>query len=273
MLSFPNAKINFGLYVTRKRDDGYHDLETFFYPVPFCDALEILPPAGDAGMSMQLTGLSVAGEPEKNLVWKAYQLLLRDYPNRVKSLAVHLHKVIPMGAGMGGGSADAAFMLDMMNTHFDLGIAPERLAAYALELGSDCPFFLWNRPAFASGRGEQLVPVDLDLSAYSIQIVCPSIHVGTADAFRNIVPATAGFDLRELATLTPEAWRDRIVNDFEVPVFKLHPVLQTIKDQLYAGGAIYASMSGSGSSLYGLFPKGQRAVLELPVVFSEHYCA
>ncbi len=152
-------------------------------------------------------------------------------------------------------------------------IAPERLAAYALELGSDCPFFLWNRPAFASGRGEQLIPVDLDLSAYSIQIVCPSIHVGTADAFRNIVPATAGFDLRELATLAPEAWRDRIVNDFEVPVFKLHPVLQTIKDQLYAGGAIYASMSGSGSSLYGLFPKGQRAVLELPMVFSEHYCA
>ncbi|PSK94506.1 4-(cytidine 5'-diphospho)-2-C-methyl-D-erythritol kinase [Taibaiella chishuiensis] len=272
MLSFPNAKINFGLYVTRKRDDGYHDLETFFYPVPYCDALEILP-AGNSGGTMALTGLPVAGDTEKNLVWKAYQLLLREYPGQVKPLDIHLHKVIPMGAGMGGGSADAAFMLDMMNTHFGLGIDKETLGAYALELGSDCPFFLLNKPAFAGGRGERLEPVALDLSAYSIQIVCPSIHVGTADAFRNIVPAPAGFDLRQLATLRPEDWRGRIANDFEVPVFKLHPVLQTIKDQLYAGGAVYASMSGSGSSLYGIFPKGQRAVLDLPIVCSEHYCA
>lgn len=271
MLSFPNAKINLGLYVTRKRDDGYHDLETLFYPVPFTDALEILPGNGTE-TTIQLTGLPVAGTPEKNLVWKAYHLLLQDFPEKVQPLSVHLHKVIPMGAGMGGGSADAAFMLRMMNDHFELGIDTAGLAAYALQLGSDCPFFIHNRPAFAAGRGELLEPLTLDLSAYSIQIICPHIHVGTADAFRNIIPASAGFNLRQIADLPVNAWRDRISNDFEVPVFGLHPVLATIKEQLYAGGAVYASMSGSGSSLYGLFPKGQKAVLEVPVSYSEHYC-
>lgn len=271
MLSFPNAKINLGLYVTRKRDDGYHDLETLFYPVPFTDALEILPAAGTE-TSIQLTGLPVAGAPEKNLVWKAYHLLQQDFPEKVQPLSVHLHKVIPMGAGMGGGSADAAFMLRMMNDHFDLGIDTPGLAAYALQLGSDCPFFIHNRPAFAAGRGELLEPVSLDLSAYSTQIICPHIHVGTADAFRNIVPAPAGFNLRQIAALPVDAWRDRISNDFEVPVFGLHPVLRTIKEQLYAAGAVYASMSGSGSSLYGLFPKGQKATLAVSIPYSEHYC-
>lgn len=271
MLSFPNAKINLGLYVTHKRDDGYHDLETLFYPLPFTDALELLP-AGDSGAGMQLTGLPVAGNTDSNLVWKAYNLLLEKYPEQVKPLAIHLHKVIPMGAGMGGGSADAAFMLRMLNEHFELGIAAAQLSAYALQLGSDCPFFLLNQPAFAAGRGELLEPVTLDLSAYSIQIVCPRIHVGTADAFRNIVPAPAGFDLRQIAALPPEAWRGRISNDFEKPVFQLHPVLQTIKEQLYAGGAMYASMSGSGSSLYGIFPKGRQAALDVPVDLSTHYC-
>lgn len=271
MLSFPNAKINLGLYVTRKRDDGYHDLETLFYPVPFTDALEILPAEG-AETHIRLSGLPVAGDPEKNLVWKAYQLLLQQFPEKISPLSVHLHKVIPMGAGMGGGSADAAFMLSMMNEHFGLGIDIAGLKAYALQLGSDCPFFIHNQPAFASGRGELLEPVSLDLSAYSIQIICPHIHVGTADAFRNIVPGPAGFDLRSIAGLPVSEWHTHISNDFEVPVFNLHPVLRSIKEQLYTGGAVYASMSGSGSSLYGLFPKGQKASLEVPVAYSEHYC-
>jgi 4-diphosphocytidyl-2-C-methyl-D-erythritol kinase len=271
MLSFPNAKINLGLYVTRKRDDGYHDLETLFYPVPLTDALEILPSAGPE-TTISLSGLPVAGDPEKNLVWKAFGLLSKAYREKVKPLSVHLHKVIPMGAGMGGGSADAAFMLNMMNELFALDIDKPALAAYALELGSDCPFFIGNKPAFAAGRGELLEPVSLDLSAYSIQIICPLIHVGTADAFRNIVPAEAGFQLKQITTLPADEWRGRISNDFEVPVFKLHPVLQTIKEQLYEQGAIYASMSGSGSSLYGLFPKGQKAKLNVPVTLTEHYC-
>ncbi|WP_118973501.1 4-(cytidine 5'-diphospho)-2-C-methyl-D-erythritol kinase [Taibaiella koreensis] len=258
MLTFPNAKINIGLYITQKRADGYHNLETVFYPVPFRDALELVDRPGEEG-SIALSGLAVAGDREQNLVWRAFQLLQHDFSLQVKPLQIFLHKVIPMGAGMGGGSSDAAFMLRMMNEHFQLGLDTAKLESYALKLGSDCPFFIRNLPAFAAGRGELLEPLSLDLSTYNIQIICPSLHVSTAEAFSGIKPSTAPFDLRRIGELAPEEWRTHIHNSFEDTVMIAHPVLQDIKAELYAQGAIYASMSGSGSALYGIFPRGRQA--------------
>ncbi len=268
MLCFPNCKINLGLYVTRKREDGYHDIETIFYPLPLHDILEIIPAAETR---LHITGLAVAGNEPDNLVWKAYKLLKERIPGKVPSLDIYLHKIIPMGAGLGGGSADGAFMLKLINDHFLLGLPDNILAEYALLLGSDCPFFIYNTPHFATGRGEQMEPADVDLSAYSIQLICPKVHVSTASAFRLITPAPAQFDLRELNTLPVEHWRNNIRNDFEAPVFKEHPVLADIKQQLYDKGALYAAMSGSGSAIFGIFPKGKKADIQIGVKFDTFY--
>lgn len=268
MIVFPNAKINIGLFVTERREDGYHNLETIFYPTQVRDALEIIN-AGD--LTMRVSGLTVAGNQENNLVWKAYQLLLRDFPDHLEPLSIHLHKVIPMGAGMGGGSADGAFMLSLLNDYFSLNLSSEQLIQYALDLGSDCPFFIVNKPALAQGRGELLQPIALDLSAYSFHIICPQIHVSTAQAFADIMPAAATFDLNKIATLPIEEWQQYIFNDFEKTVFKVHPALADIKQQLYAGGAIYASMSGTGAALYGIFPKNKKAEISCDIAFSEFY--
>jgi 4-diphosphocytidyl-2-C-methyl-D-erythritol kinase len=261
MLCFPNCKINLGLYVTGKRDDGYHNIETVFYPVgkgyaPLHDVLEIVPAADT---TIRLSGLSVAGGEQDNLVWKALQLLKADHSGQIGSHTTYLHKVIPMGAGLGGGSADGAFMLRLLNDHYALGLDEAQLAAYALQLGSDCPFFIRNTPQFASGRGEVMTPVSIDLSAYSIQVICPQVHVSTARAFSMLSPAPASFDLRQLPSLPPTQWKGHISNNFEQPVFAIHPELAAIKEQLYAQGAIYASMSGSGSAVYGIFEKARRA--------------
>lgn len=266
MIVFPNAKINIGLFVTERRDDGYHNLETIFFPTQVQDALEIID-ATDS--TMQITGLAVAGNQENNLVWKAYQLLLRDLPEKVKPLSIHLHKIIPMGAGMGGGSSDGAFMLSLLNDYFSLNLSSEQLIQYALDLGSDCPFFIINKPAFAKGRGELLQPISLDLSTYSFQIICPEIHVSTAQAFADITPAKAAFDLNKIATLPIEEWQHYIFNDFEKTVFKAHPILADIKQQLYADGAIYASMSGTGAALYGIFPKNKKANINCELAYTE----
>lgn len=258
MIRFPNCKINLGLYITNRRTDGYHDLETVFYPVPLQDALEIIPAKESA---IHLTGKIVAGNNQDNLVWKAYQMLQVAFPGKIKPFDIHLHKAIPMGAGMGGGSADGAFMLSMLNDYCQLNLSQAELAAYALQLGSDCPFFIYNTPQFASGRGEQLTPVSLDLSAYSLQLVCPVVHVATNKAFSMITPRPAPFDLRKLNELPVPEWKDHVANDFEAPIFQQHSGLAQIKEKLYADGALYAAMSGSGSTIFGIFEKGKKAAI------------
>lgn len=278
MLCFPNTKINLGLYVTNKRNDGYHDLETVFYPIsaatvkdpylPLRDVLEVVP-AAEA--NMQLSGLAVAGNAQDNLVWKAYELMAGEFAGRIPAFHIFLHKVIPMGAGLGGGSADGSFMLRLINDVCGLGLGNEALAAFALRLGSDCPFFIYNTPVFATGRGEVMSPVAIDLSAYSLQLVCPKVHISTAAAFATLVPRPAPFDLRDLPQLAVAEWKDKVSNDFELTVFAQHPLLVHIKQQLYAQGAIYASMSGTGSTVYAIFPKGNRAVIEAGVLLNEFY--
>ena len=269
MLSFPNCKINIGLFITQKRADGYHNLETVFYPFPWKDVLEIIP-SGEA-TNLVLSGKKVEGETDNNLVLKAFDLLQKDFPAQVKSLQIFLRKIIPMGAGLGGGSSDGAFMLQLMNEYFELGLSNEKLAHYALQLGSDCPFFIYNTPQFASGRGEIFQSVNLDLSAYSIQLICADVHVSTRDAFQLIKPKPACFSLKEIEGLAIENWREKVFNDFEEPVFAAHPVLKKIKEQLYDAGALFASMSGSGATVYGIFPKRKKATRELPVSFDSFY--
>ncbi len=254
MLCFPNCKINIGLFVTGRRADGYHNLETVFYPLPLRDALEIVPSASGE-VSFHAAGLPVHGNAADNLVMKAYQLLQAGYPDKVKPTEIWLYKKIPMGAGLGGGSADGVFMLRLLNDHFDLGLDKSALASLALQLGSDCPFFIYNTPQFAAGRGEDMTPVAPDLSGYCIRLICPEVHVSTAAAFRMITPRPAPFDLKKLEGLPVAQWKEVIANDFEQPVFEMHPALRDIKEQLYRQGAVYVSMSGSGSALYGVFPE------------------
>jgi 4-diphosphocytidyl-2-C-methyl-D-erythritol kinase len=274
MLCFPNAKINIGLSVIHRRADGFHDLETVFYPIPVKDALEILPAreGQKEPWTIHASGVPVAGLPGDNLIIKACTLLAEDFPGKVKPLTAFLYKNIPMGAGLGGGSADAAFMLMMLNDYYQLGLSKAQLQQYALALGSDCPFFLENKPCFAEGRGEILTPLQLDLSAYSFQLICPDLHVSTAAAYKEIAPKAAGFDLRQTGNLPVAQWKDHIQNDFEQPVFKRYPHLEHIKQQLYGQGAVYAAMSGSGSGMYGIFPKGKKADVRISLSLKEFYC-
>jgi 4-diphosphocytidyl-2-C-methyl-D-erythritol kinase len=264
MLVFPNCKINIGLKITAKRSDGYHDLETVFYPIyKLHDAIEILPQQeGNANIlhkhsesvNYHFTGLPVNGNAENNLCLRAYELLKRDFPE-LPPIDLCLHKAIPMGAGLGGGSADGAFTLQLLNQKFNLKLLTSQLLDYALQLGSDCPFFIINKPCFGWGRGEMLEPVSLNLSDYSIILIHPDVHISTAHAFAGIVPLQPIDSLQELIMQPIENWKENIINDFEVTVFKQHPLLQLIKNRLYETDALYASMSGSGSSLYGIYKK------------------
>jgi 4-diphosphocytidyl-2-C-methyl-D-erythritol kinase len=267
MLTFPNAKINLGLHVHRKRADGYHDIDTVFYPVPLTDALEIIPlPPKESTSSFpfSLSGAEVKGRLTSNLCVLAYKMLKKDHPQLPK-IKMHLHKIIPSGAGLGGGSSDAAFTLVLLNKMFNLGISTEKLMQYAAELGSDCPFFIINRPCFGCGRGEVLQPVDVSLSAYTLIIVNPGIHVDTGLAFLNIIPAVPEKSVKDIITTFPvERWKDELHNDFEKVIFPRHPEIVDIKDELYRKGAIYASMSGSGSTVYGIFKKGNEPHLTFP---------
>lgn len=261
MVCFPNCKINIGLFITNKRADGYHDLETVFYPIGaqdsnnmLNDVLEVVPASG-AETKLHLSGLGVEGNIENNLVWKAFSLLKGNYPHIVTDLDIHLHKVIPMGAGLGGGSADGSFMLRLLNDYFMLGMASNELAELSLQLGSDCPFFIYNTPQYARGRGERMEPVSLDLSRYRIEVACPGIHVSTKDAFSQIVPRPAPYDLRNIFSLPVAEWKAYISNDFEQSVFKKHSELADLKQSMYDRGALYASMTGTGSAVYGIFDK------------------
>lgn len=272
MISFPNGKINLGLYITNRRSDGYHDLETVFYPVKgLHDALEIVSAKG-ADTKLHINGKTIAGEVEHNLVWKAYALMKKRFPAKVQPLDIYLLKHIPMGAGLGGGSADGSFMLKLLNDFCRLELPDDALADMALQLGSDCPFFIYNTPQYATGRGEQMSALPLiDLSSYSIQIICPEVHISTKAAFGMITPRKPVFDLRKLPELPVDQWKGNISNDFEDPVFMQHPGLLSIKKQLYEQGAVYASMTGSGSALYGIFNKGEKASISTSLKYSSHF--
>lgn len=254
MLTFPNAKINLGLNITEKRPDGYHNLETVFYPVPVEDALEIipLPDAPRGTCTLHLAGQEIAGTLEDNLVARAYRMLDADFG--LPAVDIHLLKHIPSGAGLGGGSSDAAFMLKMLNEQFGLGLTEDSLEAYAARLGADCAFFVRNRPTFAEGIGNIFSPLpSFSLSGYRLLLVKPDVFVSTRDAFARIKPRRADASPKEIVRLPVEKWRGRLVNDFEESVFPQFPLIGETKDEMYRLGAVYASMSGSGSSVFGLF--------------------
>lgn len=257
MLSFPNCKINIGLHVLGKREDGFHEIETVFYPVPLYDALEII---SSATLEFTATGLPVDGSMTDNLCIKAYYLLKKDFP-QLPFVKIHLHKTIPMGAGLGGGSADAAFMLNLLNYKFNLNLTTHQLINYALQLGSDCPFFIINKPCIAKGRGEKLEEIEVDISKYKIVLVNPGIHVNTGWAFSQLLKQSynektyihTGKSVKQIIAQPIISWKDELINEFETPVFNAYPQIKEIKETLYKLGALYAAMSGSGSTVYGIF--------------------
>lgn len=259
MVVFPNCKINLGLRILDKRPDGYHNLSTVFYPVPLKESLEIIR-SEDAGKQVQFTmsGNAVEGPEENNLCIKAYHLLKKDFPS-LPNIKMHLHKAIPSGAGLGGGSADGAFTLALLNQKFQLHLSQQHLIDYALQLGSDCPFFILNQPCIAGGRGELMQPIPLSLTGYYLVLVNPGIHVNTGWAFTELKKyqtSEQGIkDIAEIIQLPVSTWKDALVNDFEQPVFAQYPEVKAIKEKLDSHGAAYASMSGSGSTVFGLFNK------------------
>jgi len=251
MISYPNAKINLGLYVTRKRSDGFHDLATIFYPLPLCDALEVITNE-ENDFSITISGIEIKGERTENLCSKAFQLIKKDFP-QIPDVKMYLHKTIPIGAGLGGGSADGAFALQLLNNKYQLHLSQNQLMKYALQLGSDCPFFIYNQPCIATGRGEILEEIKIQLSGYYIVLVYPKIHINTGWAFAQMQPKPLEISLQEIAKLPIDKWKDFLKNDFENSVFEQYPAIQSIKEKMYAQGAAYASMTGSGSSVYGIF--------------------
>lgn len=260
MIVFSNCKINIGLNIVSKRDDGYHDLETIFYPLPLYDVLELI---DAAETSLTIKGLPIPGNIDDNIVLKAYHLLKKDFP-QLPPVHFYLLKNIPAGAGLGAGSANGAFTLIALNRKFRLNLSTGQLIHYALQLGSDCPFFIINQPCFATGRGENMQSLSLDLSAYKIVIVNPGIHISTPWAFKQLVPAAPETSLQQLITMPVEEWKHSINNDFEAAVFKTHPEVEAIKIKLYEAGAAFAIMSGSGSTVYGLFDSKQKTSFDFP---------
>lgn len=259
MILFPNCKINLGLRILSKRVDGYHELETLMYPVSgLCDALEIIPGEGE-GVSFSASGLLVDAPVEKNLCVRAYEALRRRYP--LGGVKIHLHKKVPMGAGLGGGSADAAYVIRGLSDMFELGLSLSEKEAVAAEIGSDTAFFVSGRPALASGRGEVLRPVEFSLRGYRLVIVKPSFGVSTAQAYAQVKPAPTEVSLWHLLAQPVSAWKDTVFNDFEPSVFAQFPRLKILKQKLYEAGALYAAMSGSGSAIFGLFPGGESVSL------------
>lgn len=268
MIAFPNCKINIGLNIIRKREDGFHDLETVFFPIPFTDVLEILPSEKPSAISIGLTVTGLPVDPTDNLCNKAYNLLKQDFAS-LPAIKMHLHKAIPMGAGLGGGSSDAAFTLQLLNETFKLDLSAEQLMNYALQLGSDVPFFMINEPCFATGRGEKLQPIKVDLTSYKLLLVNPGIHISTKWAFSNVTPQKPKIPITQIIAQPMETWKDLLQNDFEVPVFAEYPEIEKIKDDMYKKGAVYASMSGSGSSVYGIFRKDTTPDIQPP---DKYFC-
>ena len=274
MITFPIAKINLGLNVVEKRLDGYHNLQTVFYPVPIMDALEIAPMSegfpSDVDCDLKVTNIHIEGDEQRNLVLRAYQLLKKDFPS-LPRIHTHLWKGIPTQAGMGGGSSDCAYMIRLLNETFDLQLTNEQMQQYAAQLGADCAFFIESVPCYAEGIGEQLEPISLDLSGWYIGVVRPDIPVPTKEAFSRIHPHYPALNCREVVMQPVKTWRDNLINDFEESVFALHPEIGAVKEQLYKMGATYAAMSGSGSALFGLFkeePDGLRQAFPDMFTFS-----
>lgn len=263
MILFPNAKINIGLNIISKRPDGYHNLESIFYPlVAIKDALEVVE-ANELQFSS--SGINIPGNSDDNLCLKAYHLLKKDF-TELPPVSIHLHKDIPIGAGLGGGSSDASFFIRLLNQKFSLGLENSKMEQYASKIGSDCAFFIQNKPAYAIEKGDQLSLLHLDLSNYFFVLVMPDVHVSTAEAYQGVLPAPVSAPLNELIELPIEDWKLYIKNDFEPSVFSKYPLIAQIKASLYEGGALYASMSGSGSSVYGIF----KEPLKLPQLEKEN---
>ncbi|MEP0986545.1 4-(cytidine 5'-diphospho)-2-C-methyl-D-erythritol kinase [Ekhidna sp.] len=248
MITFPNAKINLGLNIVSKREDGYHNIESCFYPIPWQDSLEVIEAASFGFYSY---GLDIPGNSSTNLCIKAYELIRANHD--IPPVEIHLLKNIPMGAGLGGGSADGAFTLKMLNNLFELGLSNSQLEAYALQLGSDCPFFIKNQPAIANGRGEQLETIALDLSGYYLVIHNPGIHVSTQEAYAGVKPQIPTTPIADIIHTPKNEWKEVLFNDFEASIFPNHPEIEQLKKEMYEAGASYASMTGSGSTVYGLF--------------------
>lgn len=262
---FPIAKINIGLYVTRRREDGYHDLETIFYPIPLHDNLSISPlKMSNAPYQLQTAGHKIEGNSDDNLIVKVYKQLAEEFD--LPPLDIYLYKRIPMGAGLGGGSSDAAAMIKLLNETFDLGLSTEDMERRVARLGADCAFFVQGKPAFATGIGDILSPIELSLSGMHLVLVKPDVFVSTKEAYGDIVPATPEHDLLKAIKAPITDWRHTVSNNFEKNVFRLHPEIAAIKQTLYDMGAMYASMSGSGSTVFGLFP---HAVEEAERVFDD----
>ena len=255
MLVFPNSKINLGLYVTEKRPDGFHNIETIFFPIPLNDILEILPLKENVQGKVKFTntGITVDCNAEKNLCIKAYNLLDNDF--ELPPVEIILHKAVPMGAGLGGGSADGAFTLTLLNQMFALGLPKDKLSVYASKLGSDCSFFIYNAPMLGTGRGEVLSAVEVELRGYHLILVKPSVSVGTAEAYRSVKLEKPIAPLPEIITKPVNEWRNLLKNSFEENIFPHHPEIEAIKTELYHQGAAYASMSGSGSTVFGIYDK------------------
>ena len=254
MVCFPNAKINIGLNVIEKRSDGFHNIESVFYPVGWCDVLEIIESkVQDLKFKVEFTysGIGIPGKAEDNLCCKAYELISKDYP--LPPAKVHLHKIIPVGAGLGGGSADAAFFIKLLNDKFELNLSWGEMHHYAKQLGSDCSFFIGNKPAFVKGKGDDQEGIKLDLEGYNIVLIYPNIHINTAEAYAGVKPEKPSESLEKLIQLPVGQWKNKIHNDFEDSIFLKYPEIKKIKEQLYSQGAVYASMSGSGSTVYGIF--------------------
>ena len=270
MICFPSCKINLGLRITQKRADGFHALETVFYPITLTDALEIIiePETSAAPLTFASSGLTINGDPSDNLCYKAYFLLKKDYPS-IPNIKMHLHKKIPMGAGLGGGSSNGAFTLVTLNQLFNLQLSEQALLDYALQLGSDCPFFIINTPAFATGRGEILKPINVNLDGYRIVIVNPGIAISTKLAFSLIIPQVPDTNMEAIICEPVTSWKENLINDFEAPIFNSFPEIANIKETLYQKGAVYASMTGTGSTVYGIFPTSIIDTLDFD--FPTHY--
>jgi 4-diphosphocytidyl-2-C-methyl-D-erythritol kinase len=265
MIRFPNCKINLGLSVLEKLPDGYHRIETLYYPVPLKDILEIIPSREEKNR-LNVTGIEIEGPVEYNICFRAWELMHERYG--IPPVEMHLHKIIPTGAGLGGGSSDAAFALSMMNELFELGIAKEELKVMASQLGMDCPYFFENMPAIGSHKGEILEKAAVSLSGKYIFLVKPDIHVSTAEAYAGVQPAIPEKKVRDIISMPIESWKALLRNDFEDSVFQKHPQLATIKDHLYQSGAVFASMSGSGSALYGIYYEK----VDLQSAFPGYFC-
>ena len=269
MISFPIAKINLGLEILGKRADGYHNISSVFYPIPINDVLEIIPAIAEQkeAVLISYSGLPIDTGLTENLCIKAYQLLKKDFAD-LPQIKMHLHKVIPMGAGLGGGSSDAAATLSLLNKIFQLNLSISQLKNYASQLGSDCAFFIESIPALAQGRGEELQSLKLDLSNYQLLIINPGIHINTAKAFAEIKPPYQNSsDLIEIIKQPLKEWKDSLVNDFEKTAFTNHTELKEIKEEMYFNGALYAAMSGSGSSMYGIFNNKPESEMNFPETY------